>query len=240
MYDCRHESVCSLQDQPAIGANISVTVSYTVMIGSQSVQCNTSNQQCNLIVLGSQLTENRLLNISVVASNAVGSGDPVYFPTPGSLTEIMHLSNSSFSSSYVVATNIVTQDIANVTIDVLQSTVTCHLLPLYQETPNANCSITYGPSPDNCSLIFKSTTATPNSSSSLHLGRLDVEEYCYTVELHHGSTVLSITGTFRSRETVVMVRGCTFMFDPLQNVILKSLELSSPLKELALLLCPME
>ena len=112
--------MCSLQDEPAIGANISVTVSYTVIIGSQSftrVQCNTSNQQCNLIVLGSQLTENRLLNISVVASNAVGSGDPVYFPTPGSLTEIVHLSNSYFSSSYVVATNIVTQDIASVTIE---------------------------------------------------------------------------------------------------------------------------
>ena len=144
------------------------------------------------------------------------------------------------SSTYIVAKNIVSQGIASVTIDVLQAIATCDLLPLYLKTPNATCSITYGPSPNNCSLMSNSTTATSNSSSSLYLGRLDAEEYCYTVELNHGSTVLSIKGTFRSRETIVMVRGCTFMFDPLQNVILKSLELSSPLKELALLLCPME
>ncbi len=77
--------------------------------------------------------------------------------------------------------------------------------PYIRQTPNANCSITYGPSPNNCSLMSNSTTATPNRSSSLYLGRLDAEEYCYTVELNHGSTVLSIKGIFRSRETVVML-----------------------------------
>ncbi len=85
------KSAYSLQDEPSIGANISNTVSYTVMIGSLSstrVQCNTSNQQCTLRVPGSQLTEDGLLNVSVVASNAVGSGDPANFPTTGFLFKI--------------------------------------------------------------------------------------------------------------------------------------------------------
>ncbi len=65
------------------------------MIGSRlslyftGAQCNTSNQLCNLRINGSQLTEDGLLNVSVVASNAVGSRIPVTFPTPGSLTIIM-------------------------------------------------------------------------------------------------------------------------------------------------------
>ncbi len=95
------KSTYSLQDEPSIGANISNTVSYTIMIGSlhiTKVQCNTSNQQCTVTAPGSQLTEDGLLNVSVVASNAVGSGDPANFPTTGSLIlkfKLIHLSSSS-------------------------------------------------------------------------------------------------------------------------------------------------
>ncbi len=39
--------------------------------------------------------------------------------------------------------------------------------------------------------------ATPNNSVILNLTGLVAEEYCYTVELDHGDTILSITGTFR-------------------------------------------
>ncbi len=56
------------------------------MIGSQpftGAQCNTSNQQCILRVPGSNLTEVGLLNVSVVAFNAVGSGNPTTFPMSG-------------------------------------------------------------------------------------------------------------------------------------------------------------
>ena len=93
------KSAYSLQVEPSIGANISNIVIYTVMIGSLSftgVQCNTSNQKCNLTVNGSQLTEDGLLIVSVVAYNAVGSRDPVNFPTSGSL--IIHFEYNYNSS----------------------------------------------------------------------------------------------------------------------------------------------
>ncbi len=80
-----HNLCHSLQDRIEIGNGIQNTISYTVVIGSQSlmgVQCNTSNQ-CNLTVPGSQLTQGGLLSVSVVASNAVGNGNPVIFPMSG-------------------------------------------------------------------------------------------------------------------------------------------------------------
>ena len=73
------------QDAPLIGANISGDVDYAVMFGSLTiteVTCNATNH-CTARVTGSRLNSNGSLTVSVVASNAVGSGPPATFPTQG-------------------------------------------------------------------------------------------------------------------------------------------------------------
>ncbi len=54
------------------------------MMGSQSFNgatCNTSSNYCSLQVTGSQLSVTGLFIVSVVATNAVGSGNSTVFPT---------------------------------------------------------------------------------------------------------------------------------------------------------------
>ncbi len=79
--------VGSITQEPVIiGGGVPNEISYTVMIGSllfTGDQCNTSNQQCTLKVPGSNLTEVGLLDVSVVAFNAIGSGNPATFPMSG-------------------------------------------------------------------------------------------------------------------------------------------------------------
>ena len=86
-------------------------------------------------------------------------------------------------------------------VDVQANTVSCLLLSSYQETPNVTCSITYGFT-TNCSHYINSsslTTGRPNTSLSVSVLTPSVgEEFCYTVELPHGDTLLSISGSFRS------------------------------------------
>ncbi len=185
----------STQDDIDIGGGISSNVSYT---GSQSFNgatCNISSNYCSLQVNGSQLSVTGLFIVSVVATNAVGSGNSTVFPTQSKCFTETVLHRSVNDVYHTVPSNI--GAIADVVIDVSQATVTCTLLPSYRESTNGMCSITYGPSPNNCSLITNSAMATPNNSVILNLTRLVAEEYCYTVELDHGDTVLSITGTFR-------------------------------------------
>ncbi len=79
------------QDPVTIGGGLSSEISYTVNIGSRSfsgVECNSSNH-CTLRVNGLQLM-NGLLTVSVLAWNAVGSGDTVSLPISGKV-KLIHV-----------------------------------------------------------------------------------------------------------------------------------------------------
>ena len=130
------------------------------------------------------------------------------------------------------------QGIARVDVDVGAKTVSCILLSSYQRTSNVTCSITYGPT-TNCSQYTGSSSVTsglPNSTLTIPLAMTpgSGEEFCYTVQLPHGSSLLSITGTFRSGQKTHVVycmsevtvssllfsyRYCVFMY-PLQHVMM--------------------
>ncbi len=75
-----------VQDEVDIGGGLPSTINYTVLIGSQDfsgIICNVGNNRCSQRINVSHITSNELLNISVVASNVVGSGNSVSFPTLG-------------------------------------------------------------------------------------------------------------------------------------------------------------
>ena len=103
---------------------------------------------------------------------------------------------------YPVPSNIITENIASVVVNVSTATVSCNLLSSYTDTPNAVCTISYGPSP-NCDMYMDSSTPTTGSSGdtlTISLSQpLDPNtEYCYTVTLSNGGLILAIEGTFRS------------------------------------------
>ncbi len=193
-----------MQDEVDIGGGRSSTINYTVLIGSQDFSgtvCNVGNNRCSQRINVSHITATELLNISVVASNVVGSGNSIAFTSLG-MFAFKNNNHCSYSLlNITVPTNF--GAIADISIDVSQSRVTCSLLSSYQQVDNGMCSITYGPYPDNCSFLFNSALAIHNESVVLNLTSLSVEEYCYTLELDHGSTVLSIIGTFRSGKVLL-------------------------------------
>ena len=77
--------MCVIQNSVMIGSTVDNSVNYILMLGSLNftgVNCSATNN-CSLRVTGSQLTVDSLLNVSVVAFNAVGSGPPASSATPG-------------------------------------------------------------------------------------------------------------------------------------------------------------
>ena len=67
-----------------ISSTINNIVSYTIILGEQSfIRDACSN--CSFKFNASLLTISDLFNVSVMASNAVGNGEPALFPTPGQL-----------------------------------------------------------------------------------------------------------------------------------------------------------
>ena len=87
-------------------------------------------------------------------------------------------------------------------MNVSAATVSCNLLSSYTDTPNAVCTISYGPSP-NCDMYMDSSPPTTGSSGdtlTISLSQpMDANtEYCYTVTLPNGGLILAIEGTFRS------------------------------------------
>ena len=77
-----------------ISSTINNTVSYAIMLGGHSFTRDACNN-CSFIFNTSRLTISNLLNVSVVASNAVGSGKHALFPTPGQ--PHMNLHNKSYN-----------------------------------------------------------------------------------------------------------------------------------------------
>ena len=89
-------------------------------------------------------------------------------------------------------------------VNVSAATVSCNLLSSYTDTPNAVCTISYGPSP-NCDMYMDSSRSTPTTGSSGDTLTISLPqpldpntEYCYTVTLFNGGLILAIQGTFRS------------------------------------------
>ena len=92
-------------------------------------------------------------------------------------------------------------EIVRLSIDTTASTVHCDLLSSYVETIDAVCSITYGYPPENCERYTDSsvfTTGGPGVNLTITLSH-DVNntaEFCYTVSLKYGVTILKIVGNF--------------------------------------------
>ena len=85
-----------------------------------------------------------------------------------------------------------------VVVNVSAATVSCNLLSSYTDTPNAVCTISYGPSP-NCDMYMDSSTPTTLTISLT--GTLQpITEYCYVVTVNNGYLVFDINGAFRLSE----------------------------------------
>ena len=79
--------VCCTQTPPNLGGGLDSTVNYTVMVAGANdfsmnytdVQCDSSNQCTLMATLPGMLTANDNINVSVVASNILGTGPPAYY-----------------------------------------------------------------------------------------------------------------------------------------------------------------
>ena len=97
-----------------------------------------------------------------------------------------------------VAASIMPETFVGVVVNVSAATVSCNLLSSYTDTPNAVCTISYGPSP-NCDMHMDSSTPTTLTISLT--GTLQpITEYCYVVTVNNGYLVFDINGAFRLSE----------------------------------------
>ena len=102
---------------------------------------------------------------------------------------------------YAVVTNILKANIVVITISTSTSTVYCNLLSSYVDTTDAVCSVTYGYPHGNCNEhtdTSRVTTGRPGVNLTIHLSQ-DVNfgaEFCYTVTLTFGVTIMKIVGNF--------------------------------------------
>ena len=99
-------------------------------------------------------------------------------------------------------------------MNVSAATVSCNLLSSYTDTPNAVCTISYGPSP-NCDMYMDSSTPTTGSSGdtlTISLSQpLNLSpEYCYTVTLSNGGLIQAIEVTFSSSKFQYSNNVCLF------------------------------
>ena len=100
----------------------------------------------------------------------------------------------------VVSTSIADADIVQLSVDT-DSAISCHLLKSYIKTKNAVCSITYGHQPENCDRYNDSSNTTigqPGVNLTIHLSqKVNIEaEFCYTISLKYGFTMIKIIGSF--------------------------------------------
>ncbi len=119
----------------------------------------------------------------------------------------MHVAQTKFNLrlTFVVPTNLVDQNIVSVTINVANRIVSCQLLDSFPDTTPFICSITYGPSPDNCEMFTNSSmlqTGHPGGTVTVNLVEdvISGTVYCYTVSVSYGSDALIIDGNFSSSE----------------------------------------
>ena len=100
---------------------------------------------------------------------------------------------------FVVVTNIVEANVAQISIDTSTSTVQCNLLSSYIETEDTVCSISYGYPQGNCERYTDSSNITvgqPGINLTITLSE-DVNigvEFCYTASLKYGVTTIKILG----------------------------------------------
>ncbi len=110
-------------------------------------------------------------------------------------------------------TNLVDQDIVRVVINVANRVVSCQLLDSFPDTTPFVFSITYGPSPNNCTMNTNSSMLnTGRRGDTVTIGLLEnllsKTDYGYTVSVSYGLETLVVRGVFRTSKWVSDCKHC--------------------------------